>query len=142
MFLPKEWKKCIIEKTDKLGTKVLLSGGGRCNLTNMHEHLDLQYVGQQLKSLPSFFHQFGPQDMIDYLHNHGIETTLEANGRVILKSGKSKQLLEFLIAQSHANQTEHLRNHEVHTISTANDATFVVTTSAGVYSAQRVIIAT
>lgn len=142
MFLPKERKKCIIEKTDTLGSKVLLSGGERCNLTNIHLNPELHYVGQSLKSLPSAFHTFWPQDIISFLQEHGIETVEEQNGRIMLKSGKSKQLVEFLVVQSHINQTEHLLNHEVYAISTANDATFVVTTSAGVYSAQRVIIAT
>ncbi len=142
MFLPKEWKKCIIEKTDKLGSKVLLSWGGRCNLTNIHLDPELHYVGQSLKQLPSLFHQFGPEDMIHYLTEHGIETQREDNGRVVLKSGKAKDLLEFLIARSHSNQTEHLLNHEVHTISIAEDMTFVVTSSAGVYTAKHVIVAT
>jgi len=142
MFLPKERKKCIIEKTDKLGFKVLLSGGGRCNLTNVDLDPKLHYVWQQLKSLPSLFHKFGPEDMIHYLTEYGIETQREDNGRVVLKSGKAKHLVEFLIARSHEHQTEHLLNHEVYTISIAEDTTFVVTTSAGVYTAKRVIVAT
>jgi len=32
---PKEMKKCILEKTKKLGTKVLMSGGERCNVSNI-----------------------------------------------------------------------------------------------------------
>lgn len=79
-------KKCIIEKTDKLGSKVLLSGGERCNLTNINLDPELHYVGQSLKSLPSLFHQFGPEDMIQYLDTHEIETKVEDNGRVLLKS--------------------------------------------------------
>ncbi len=143
LFLPKELKKCIIEKTDKLGSKVLLSGGERCNLTNLNlnQNPELYYVGQSLKSLPSLFHQFGPEDMIAYLHEHGIETKIEANGRVLLKSWKAKEIVEFLVNQSKNNDTEFLLNHEVISVTIADTHTFVITTSAGVYSAKQVIVA-
>lgn len=142
MFLPKERKKCIIEKTDKLGSKVLLSWWERCNLTNISPDISSHYVWKSLKSLPSLFHKFWPEDMISFLYDHGIDTIEEQNGRILLKNGKSKQLVEFLVAQSHNNQTEHLLNHEVHAISCSEEGTFVVTASAGVYSTKRVIIAT
>lgn len=163
MFLPKERKKCIIEKTNTLGSKVLLSWWERCNLTNIHLDPGLHYVGQILKSLPSFFHQFWPEDMINYLAEHGIETKLENNGRVLLKSGKAKQLVEFLVDASKKNDTEHLLDHEVYSIQQSHsewdeessihntlysvqgdkeNKSFVVTTSTGVYIAKRVIVAT
>lgn len=142
VFLPKELKKCIIEKTDKLGSKVLLSWGERCNLTNINLDPELDYVGQLLKSLPSLFHAFWPEDMIRYLNEHGIETKIEENWRALLKSWKARQLVEFLIDESGKNGTEHLLSHEVHSITTADKNSFVVTTSAWIYIAKKVIIAT
>ena len=142
LFLPKELKKCIIEKTDKLGFKVLLSGGERCNVSNINFDPEFHYIGQSLKSLHSLFHQFGPEDMISYLSNHDIETKIEENGRVILKSWKAKQLVDFLIDESQKNQTEHVLSHEVLSLSLAHDHTFIITGPAGSYSAKQVIIAT
>lgn len=80
--------------------------------------------------------------MIDYLHEHAIDTILEENGRVMLKSGKAKQLVEFLVAESKKNETDHLLSHEVHSITKSDEHIFVVTTSAGVFSAKNVIVAT
>ncbi len=142
LFLSKELKKCIIEKTDKLGSKVLLSWWERCNLTNSNLDPELHYIGQSLKSLPSLFHVFWPEDMIQYLTDNAIETKIEENGRVLLKSGKAKQLVDFLVDESQKNETDFLLSHEVHSITTADHHTFVVTTSAGIYSAKQVIIAT
>ena len=142
LFLPKELKKCIIQKTDTLGSKLLLSWGERCNLTNINLDPELHYIWQSLKSLPSLFHTFWPEDMIQYLTEHGIETKVEDNGRVLLKSGKAKQLVDFLIDESKKNDTEFLLSHEVYTITTADSHSFVITTSAGVYVAKKVIIAT
>ena len=142
LFLPKERKKCIIEKTDNLWTKVLLSGGERCNLTNINLDPELHYIGQSLKSLPSLFHTFWPEDMISFLHEHAINTKVEENGRVFLKSGKSKQLVKFLVEESKKNETECLLLCEVLSIIKSDEHIFVVTTSAGVFSAKNVIVAT
>lgn len=142
LFLPKERKKCIIEKTDKLGSKVLLSWWSRCNLTNINLDPQSDYVWQNVKSLPSLFHAFWPEDMINYLHEHDIQTKIEDNGRVLLKSWKSKQLLEFLVDKSAKNKTEFLLSREVVSITTAVSHNFVVTTSTGVYVAKQVIVAT
>ena len=140
--LPKQIKTCIIEKTDSLGNKVLLSWWERCNLTNIHLDPELHYVWESLKSLPSLFHKFWSEDMIAYLQEHKIDTKIEANGRVMLKSGKAKQLVEFLVHESTSNYTDHILSHEVLSISKAEDATFIITTSSGVYKAKQVIVAT
>lgn len=142
LFLPKQRKKCIIEKTDKLWSKVLLSGWERCNLTNIHLDPNIHYVWTHLKSLPSLFHRFGPEDMIQYLNDHAIATKIEDNGRVLLTSGKAKQLVEFLVHESAQNDTQHLLNHEVVSVECADPNIFVVTTSLGSYSAKKVIVAT
>lgn len=142
IFLPKELKKCIIEKTDRLGFKVLLSGGERCNVSNIHFDPQFHYIGQFLKSLPSLFHAFGPDDMIAYLTDHGIETKIEENGRVILKSWKAKELVDFLIHESKNNETDHFLSHDVHSITLADNHTFVITTSLGIYTTKQLIIAT
>ncbi len=142
LFLPPHAKKCIIEKTERFGTKVLMSWGERCNLTNINFDPSVQYIGQSLKSLPSLFHAFGPEDIISYLHDHSIETQTEANGRVVLKSWKARQLVDFLVDQSQKNGTDHLFSHEVQAITRWDDDDFVVTTSTWIYTAQRVIVAT
>lgn len=80
--------------------------------------------------------------MIAFLHEHTIETIVEEYGRVMLKSGKSKQLVEFLVDESKKNETDHLLSHEVLSITKSDEDMFVVTTSAGVFSAEKVIVAT
>lgn len=142
LFLPQHTKKCIIEKTDRLGTKVLMSWGERCNLTNSNFDPTIHYIWQSIKSLPSLFHMFGPEDIISYLHEHGLETQTETTGRVVLKSWKARQLLDFLVDQSQKNDTDFLLSHDVHAISRWDDDTFVITTSAWIYTAKQVIVAT
>ena len=49
--------------------------------------------------------------------------------------------MEFLVNESKNNDTEFLLSHEVHAISTADNHSFVITTSAGIYVAKHVIVA-
>lgn len=142
LFLPKEFKKCIIEKTDKLGFKVLLSGWERCNVSNINFDSQFHYIWQSLKSLPGLFHQFGPEDMITYLTDNGIETKIEENGRVILKSGKAKQLVDFLVEASKKNETNHFLSHDVISLMIDDNRHFVITTSTETYITKQIIIAT
>ena len=106
VFLPKDKKICIIDKADKLWTKLLLSWGERCNVTNNDLNPSRDYVGENIKALPGIFHAFGNQDMIDFLAFHGIETIVEDRGRVLLKSGKAKQLRDLLVDLATENGVE------------------------------------
>lgn len=57
MLLPKQRKKLILEKTDSIATKLLLSGKGRCNFTNLNTSSD-HYLGDQRERLSAFFEAF------------------------------------------------------------------------------------
>ena len=70
--LPKESKKLILEKTDKLWTKVLLSGWGRCNFSNENINPINDYFWQNKKALPSLFHKFGADEMKKFLQENWI----------------------------------------------------------------------
>ena len=82
--------------------------------------------------------------MISFLHEHAIETIVEEYGRVMLKSGKSKQLVEFLIDESKKNETEFLLSHEIRNVElgTRDEDVFVVHTDKSSFSAKKVIVAT
>lgn len=56
-LLPKDHKKLILEKTSRLATKVLLSGKGRCNFTNLRVKAR-HYLGDQTERLDPLFETF------------------------------------------------------------------------------------
>ena len=66
-------------------------------MTNNDLNPSRDYIGENLKALPGIFHAFNNQDMIDFLASHGVETIVEDRGRVLLKSGKAKQLRDLLV---------------------------------------------
>lgn len=101
----KNSKKLIIEKQANLWSKILLSGWGRCNFTNLNIEAD-RYFWQNKKMLASIFYKYSNYDFMNYLDIHWIQYNIEDNGRVILKSWKAKELLDFLIQESQNNDTE------------------------------------
>ena len=102
---PKDSKKLIIERQESLWNKILLSGWWRCNFTNLNIDPD-RYFWQNKKMLASVFHKYSNYDFMNYLDENWIEYNIEDNGRVLLKSWKAKELLEFLIKKSEENNTE------------------------------------
>jgi len=74
----------LVEKNRRLGKKLLITGGGRCNVTNdiADRHLLVSRYGSRAKGLHSPFARFGPQDMRDFLRERGLETKVENEGRV------------------------------------------------------------
>lgn len=137
--VPKERKKLILEKSFNIGTKILLSGKGRCNFSNLKVEAQ-HYLGDQTERLNGLFSQFGRKEMVDFLAQNGIESKEEDNGRLLLKSNKARELVEFLIRKNQENQTEILLNQEVIHIEKKADC-FLVKTSDQERATKRVILA-
>lgn len=92
----------LIEKNDSLGKKLLITGGGRCNLTNRETDTRkfLSKYKDSEKFLFSAFSQFAVKETLDFFHKFKMETKEEAFGRVFPSSNKAesvwKVLLEYL----------------------------------------------
>lgn len=113
IFAPKNAKKLILEKTDKLGTKVLLSWWERANLTNIDIESSRDYFGQNKKAMISILRKFSQYDTISFFEENWIKTIEEDRWRIILESGNSRELLDFLTKKSKANNTQIKTNFEV-----------------------------
>lgn len=86
----------IFEKNDRIGKKLLMTGGGRCNITNVAYYDDfLANVMTNRKFLYSSYSKFDNYALIDLLNENGIETIVEDNGRVFPKSQKSSDIVKF-----------------------------------------------
>lgn len=86
----------IFEKNDRIGKKLLMTGGGRCNITNMAYYDDfLANVITNRKFLYSSYSRFDNYALIDLLNDNGIEIIVEDNGRVFPKSQKALDIVKF-----------------------------------------------
>jgi len=92
-------KTVLIEKNELPGRKLLLTGGGRCNIANFETDLR-QLVAAYGKSGAFLFHafsEFGPKDAVNFFNKAGVETAIENNRRVFPKSGKAQDVLDALL---------------------------------------------
>jgi predicted Rossmann fold flavoprotein len=95
----------LLEKNPKLGKKLLISGGGRCNLTNNKQNIHTladQYKGSK-KFLMSAFSQFDVPKTIEFFSSFGMKTKEEAEGRIFPVSNKSQSVLDVLIKYMNNN---------------------------------------
>lgn len=88
----------LIEKNEKLGKKLLITGGGRCNMTN--NELDIRKFLEKFKDSSKFlfstFSQWSVKETLDFFHNRGLETKLEENGRVFPADDKAASVFAVL----------------------------------------------
>ncbi len=90
-------KVVLIEKMKRPGLKILVSGKGRCNVTNAGSIKDLiEAFGKNGKFLYHSLSVFSNTDLISFLKNIGVETKVERGNRVFPKSDHSKDVLNAL----------------------------------------------
>jgi len=88
----------VLEKMRQAGRKLLITGKGRCNITNDSDPDEfIQHVYPNGRFLRSAFGHFFSQDILKLLHDKGVETTLERGGRYFPTSNKSSDVLAALL---------------------------------------------
>lgn len=111
----------LLEKNEKLGKKLFITGKGRCNITNACDVSDLfNYVMSNPKFLYSAFYGFTNEDMITFLENIGLKTKVERGGRVFPASDKSSDVIKVLQKECEKNGVEIRLNTKVKEITEIN----------------------
>ncbi len=90
----------LLEKNINLGTKLLITGNGRCNITNksLDKNSLIDKFGRNGKFLLSSFSRFGTSETIEFFEKIGVVLKVEENGKIFPKSDRSKDVLNALIA--------------------------------------------
>ncbi len=113
-------KVLVLEKNDELGPKLLISGGGRCNITNADpDHRNfVSKFGKKGNFLFSPLSVFGVPETIKFFNDLGLKTKVEAGFRVFPESDKSEDVLNILIKQAQKLGVEFKLSTEVETFKT------------------------
>jgi len=108
-------KVLLIEKNEELGKKLLMTGGGRCNITNLEPNKQkfMNNFGKKKDLLYSPFSIFGQDDTVRFFNTLGIKTKVEENFRVFPESDNSLDILEALIRYARNNNVEFKLSAEV-----------------------------
>lgn len=97
----------LIEKNNKVGKKLSITGKGRCNITyNGDNQYFLDNVVNNSKFMMSSINTFNNQDLIEYLNDLEIETKLERGNRIFLKSDNAQEISDRLYKQLRRNNVK------------------------------------
>lgn len=91
-------KVLVLEKMEREGRKLLITGKGRCNITNSAPIGEfITHVFPNGKFLRNSFSKYFSKDIIELLTKYGVDTTLERGGRYFPTSNKSADVLTALL---------------------------------------------
>ncbi|WEK47467.1 MAG: NAD(P)/FAD-dependent oxidoreductase [Candidatus Andeanibacterium colombiense] len=87
----------LLEKSDAPGKKILISGGGRCNFTNIHTAAD-RYLSQNPHFAKSALGRYSPQDFLGLVEAYGIAWHEKTLGQLFC-DGSARQIVEMLLEE-------------------------------------------
>ena len=133
----------ILEKNEKLGKKLFLTGHGRCNVTNISDNETYERkIFRNARFMRSALARFTPEAMISFLEKHHVQTKQEDSGRVFPESDKSSDIIRAFRRALADKSVEVQLETPVSDIRCTRDGTFVVQTSHGDRRSVSVILAT
>ncbi|WP_311531829.1 NAD(P)/FAD-dependent oxidoreductase [uncultured Anaerococcus sp.] len=131
----------ILERNSKIARKLKMTGGGRCNITNMSYDGDfLDKVVRNKKFVYSSYAKFNNYDLIDFLESEGIATIAEEDGRVFPKSQQSQSLIDFFYKKINDLGINLLTNTKV--VDIKKNKKFIVKTDDHKFEFDSLVIAT
>ena len=142
----------LLEKNPSLGKKLLITGGGRCNVTN-NPSTPLRTGKTEVRSmlskykgndqfLFSAFSQFSVKDTLEFFHSRGMQTKEENEGRIFPVSNDAKSVFDVLVNYMKEGKVEIKTKAEVLEILVDEDKNIIVKTRGGDYFAKTCIVAT
>lgn len=134
----------ILEKSNKLLSKVRVSGGGRCNVTH-----DCDFPSQLIKHYPrggkrlrKGFDLFGPRETRKWFEDRGVELKVESDGRVFPTTDNSETIIECLTREARNSDVEIQLRTEVESVERRSGSFGLQIKGGETIKARRVIIAT
>jgi predicted Rossmann fold flavoprotein len=127
----------LIEHAEKIGKKILISGGGRCNFTNKNVVAE-NFISQNLHFCKSALSGYTPDDFISLIEKHGISYHEKKLGQLFC-DGSSREVVSMLESECRKAGVEIKVNCKVTEIN--NKGSFEIITSEENYIADSIVIA-
>ena len=129
----------VIDHAPAPGAKILISGGGRCNFTNLHTAPD-RYLGANPHFARSALSRYTAADFVALVERHGIAWHEKTLGQLFC-DGSARQIVRMLLDECDAGAVTLRLGEPIRDVGHA-DGRFSVRTDAGTYAAPRLVIAT
>ncbi|MEN8396815.1 NAD(P)/FAD-dependent oxidoreductase [Acinetobacter towneri] len=131
----------VLEKANKVGKKILMSGGGKCNFTNLEVEPN-HYISHNPHFVISALTRYTNWDFIGLVCEYGIEYEERKHGQLFTLNG-AKEILAMLLAECEkTNLVDIQTNCEVKAVNALDDQGFQIATTLGYFQASAVVVAT
>lgn len=130
----------LLDGARRPGAKILVSGGSRCNVTNVRV-TEQDFWGGSRAVVRHALRQFGVQQTVAFFRDLGVSLHEEADGKLFPDTGRARDVLEALLRESDRCGVERRDSCRVTSIE-ADDTGFTLQTAAGTLHATSVVLAT
>lgn len=131
---------CALDGARTLGAKILVAGGGRCNVTHFEVRPD-DFAGASRNAIAKVLRQFAVAQTVAFFRELGIELKREETGKLFPTTDKARTVLDALLAAARDARVEIIHPARVEGVERDGDA-FRVIGAGGATPARRVILAT
>jgi len=128
----------VLEGANKIGKKILMSGGGRCNFTNLN-CTPANFVSANPSFCISALSRFSPAHFVEYVEQHGIEYHDKSDGQLFCDES-SKDILNMLVAECEQAGVSILTDCDISSVERTSN--FVVASNKGEFEAESLVVAT
>lgn len=133
----------VLEKMPRPGRKIMITGKGRCNFTNLKEWNDFStHIRSKRNFLKTAFYSFSSRESIDFFESEGMKTVVERGDRAFPKSYHASDVVDTLVRACHGAGVIIETESEVAEIAKAGEGWKVRCTDGREWTAKRLIIAT
>jgi len=130
----------VLDGAKKIGAKILVSGGGRCNVTNVRVDAE-DFRGASLNSIRKILRSFTAADAADFFHELGVSLHEEEHGKLFPDSNDAQSVLTALVVEAARLNIDLRTEHRVSAVERGADG-FRVVTNQGALNSHRVVLAT
>lgn len=133
----------ILEKSNKLLSKVRISGGGRCNVTHhCFEPTPLsKHYPRGQKELKTLFRQYQAKDVVDWFEKHDVKLKVEPDGRMFPTTNRSETIINCFIQETRRHNIEIQTGVEVIKVERGGKEFTVYSEDHNKYQAKKILIA-
>lgn len=128
----------LLDNAHKVGKKILISGGGRCNFTNMHTKAE-NFISANKHFCKSALARYTQQDFVDLVNKHQIPWHEKALGQLFC-DGSAKAIVEMLVEECESVNVDIRLLHTITDVTQDNG--FIVKSDRGTFRAQSLVLAT
>ena len=133
----------VLEKMARPGRKIMITGKGRCNFTNVKPWNEFSgHIYPKPNFLKPSFYNLNPEKMIEFLEDYGMESTVERGDRAFPTSHLASDVVDALLRAAQQNGAEVHCNKEVKSIIHKEDSYSIKCTDGCEYTSRKLIIAT